>query len=134
MIILHKSLKRSDAIIKSLQSYFSIDFKSVDGIVEMFNNANEQGFILKIYRSYNRDNDLVIWIYESLKNMNIQLGYSNMSNVDENNNWIDKNKINFKVYPIVKNIKPVIINETVDNIIKYYNLDVEIEKPKGIYM
>ena len=134
MIILHKSLKRSDAIIKSLQSYFSIDFKSVDGIVEMFNNASEQGYILKIYRSYNRDNDLVIWIYESLKNMNIQLGYSNMSNVDENNNWIDKNKINFKVYPIVKNIKPVIINETVDNIIKYYNLDVEIEKPKGIYM
>lgn len=132
MIILHKSLKRSDALIKSLQSYFSIDFKSVDGIAEIFNNGSEQGYILKIYRSYNKDNDLVIWIYESLKDMNIQLGYSNMSNVDDKNNWIDKNKINYKLYPIKKNIKPTIISETIDNIVKYYNLDVEIEKPKGI--
>ena len=43
-----------------------------------------------------------------------------------------ENKVNFKIYPIKKDIKPTIINETINNIIKYYNLDVEIEMPKGI--
>lgn len=132
MILFHKSLKRSEALIKSLQSYFITNYKSVDGIIETFNNTNEQGYILKIYKSYNAGSDLVIWFYESLTDKNIQVGYSNMKNVDDNNNWIDKEKINFKSYPIKKDIKPIIVNETISNIIKYYNLDIEIEKPKGI--
>lgn len=131
MILMHKSLKRSDDIMRSLRRYFEVNNKSIDGVLEVFNNKIGQGYLLKTYYSYNKNNDLVIWMFESLKDKNIQIAFSNLSNVDEHNNWIDKNKVNFKNYNIVKEIKRTIIRDINDIINDYYGLDEKIENTIG---
>ena len=132
MILMHKSLKRSDDIMRSLRNYFRINFKSIDGILEVFNNDIGQGYLFKIFQSYNDNNDLVIWMYESLSDKNIKIAYSIHSNVDENNNWMDEDKVNFKEYPIVTDIKKKIIKDIYDTIRDYYGFDEEIEIPKEL--
>lgn len=132
MIVLHKSLKRSDDLMRSIKRNFEVNCKTISGVVECFNNKNLQGYIIKIFYSYNKDNDLVIWLYESLKDKNIQVAYSTLSNVDEFNNWIDKRRVNIKDYPIKAEIKSKIRQEVFDNVIKYYGLDEEIPMEKSI--
>ena len=39
MIIVHKSLKRSDDIVRSLKRYFEVNCKSIDVVIETFNNC-----------------------------------------------------------------------------------------------
>ncbi len=131
MILMHKSLKRSDDIMRSLRRYFEVNNKSIDGVLEVFNNKIGQGYLLKTYQSYNKSNDLVIWMFESIKDKNIQIAFSNHSNVDEHNNWIDKNKVNFKNYNIVKDIKKTIIRDINDIVSSYYGLDEKIEETVG---
>ena len=109
MLILHKSLKRSDDIIKSFRRMCEVDFKEIDGIIEVFNNKIGQGYLLKIFSTYNNYNDLVICIYESL---------------DEN--------VNFKKYSIIKDIKIGIINDIKDIVGAYYGLNDKIEQLNGI--
>lgn len=130
MILLHRSLKRSEDIMRSMKRFFEVNCKTIDGVIETFNNKIGQGFILKVMQSYNRDTDLVIWMFESLKDKNIQLGYSNHANVDEHNNWINKDLVNFKTYPIVKDIKREVVQNIFDNIKEYYGLNEEIEYTK----
>lgn len=132
MILMHKSLKRSDDIMRSLRRFCEVNFKTLDGVLEVFNNRIGQGYLIKIFQSYNRNNDLVVWMFESIKDKNIKIAFSNHSNIDEHNNWIDKNKVNFKEYPIVKDIKKIIINDIYDIVKDYYGLNEEIEYSKGI--
>ena len=132
MILLHKSLKRSDDFMRSLRRFFEVNCKTIDGVIEVFNNKIGQGFMLKIYESYNKDNDLVIWIFESLKEKNIQIAYSNLSNVDEYNNWIHNEQVNFKCYPIIKDIKKQAIRDIHSIITNYYDLNEDIEISKRI--
>jgi len=131
MILMHKSLKRSDDIMRSLRRFCEVNFKTLDGVLEVFNNKIGQGYLIKVFQSYNKNNDLVVWMFESLSDKNIQVAFSNHSNVDENNNWIDKNKVNFKTYPIVKDIKKSVINDIYDIVKDYYGLNEEIEYSKG---
>lgn len=126
MILLHKSIKRSEDYVRSLKKLFEINCKTIDGVIETFNNGREQGFVIKIYNSYNRDSDLCIWLFESLDEKNIQIAYGTHSNIDKQNNWIEKKKNNFKEYPIITDIKVRIIADLFDNIKKYYSLDEEI--------
>lgn len=130
MILMHKSLKRSDDIMRSLRRFCEVNFKTLDGVLEVFNNRIGQGYLIKIFQSYNRNNDLVVWMFESLKDKNIKIAFSNHSNIDEHNNWIDKNKVNFKEYPVVKDIKKTIINDIYDIVKDYYGLNEEIEYTK----
>lgn len=130
MILMHKSLKRSDDIMRSLRRFCEVNFKTLDGVLEVFNNRIGQGYLIKIFQSYNRNNDLVVWMFESLKDKNIKIAFSNHSNIDEHNNWIDKNKVNFKEYPVVKDIKKTIINDIYDIFKDYYGLNEEIEYTK----
>lgn len=132
MIILHKSLKRSEELVRSIRRKFEYVGKAISGVMECFNNKDYQGYILKIMHSFNKGNDLVIWFYESLKDKNIQVAYSTLSNVDEFNNWIDKEQLNVKVYPIVKEIKRDIVSDVFNNIINYYGLDEQIEEEKSL--
>lgn len=127
MIVFHKSLKRSDDIVRSLKWHFEVNCKSIDAVIETFNNCLEQGYMIKILKSYNRDNDLAIWIYESLKDKNIKVAYGTLSNVDKNNNWIDEKMINFKEYPIVAEIKKKIIQNIFNNVREYYGLNEVIK-------
>ncbi len=132
MIQLHQSLKRSEDIMKSLQRFFEINMKSIDGVIETFSNKSDQGYLVKIFRSFNHETDLVIWFYESLENKNIQIAYSTRNNCDANNNWIDKNKLNIKYYLIKKDIKKTIIQNIFDTVNKYYHLDEIIEMPDSL--
>lgn len=132
MILMHKSLKRSDDIMRSFRRFCEVNFKTLDGVLEVFNNKIGQGYVIKIFQSYNKNNDLVVWMFESLSNKNIQVAYSNHSNIDQYNSWIDKNKVNFKEYPIVKNIKRAVINDIYKIVKDYYGLTEEIEIPKGL--
>lgn len=117
---------------RSLRRFCEVNFKTLDGVLEVFNNRIGQGYLIKIFQSYNRNNDLVVWMFESIKDKNIKIAFSNHSNIDEHNNWIDKNKVNFKEYPIVKDIKKIIINDIYDIVKDYYGLNEEIEYSKGI--
>lgn len=132
MILMHKSLKRSDDIMRSFRRFCEVNFKTLDGVLEVFNNEIGQGYVIKIFQSYNKSNDLVVWMFESLSDKNIQVAYSNHSNIDQHNSWIDKNKVNFKEYPIVKNIKRAVINDIYEIVKNYYGLTEEIEIPKGL--
>ncbi len=132
MLILHKSLKRSDDIIKSFRRMCEVDFKEIDGIIEVFNNKIGQGYLLKIFSTYNNYNDLVIWIYESLDEKKINVAFSSHANVDANNNWIDVENVNFKKYSIIKDIKIGIINDIKDIVGAYYGLNDKIEHLNGI--
>lgn len=132
MILMHKSLKRSDDIMRSLRRFCELNFKTLDGVLEVFNNNIGQGYLIKVFRSYNENNDLVIWMFESLTEKNIQVAYSVNSNVDEHNNWIDSNKVNFKKYKIVKDMKKTVIKDIYEIVKDYYGLNEEIEIPKGM--
>lgn len=132
MLILHKSLKRSDDIMKSFRRMCEVDFKEIDGIIEVFNNKIGQGYLLKIFSTYNNYNDLVIWIYESLDEKKINIAFSSHANVDANNNWIDVENVNFKKYSIIKDIKISIINDIKDIVGAYYGLNDKIEHLNGI--
>lgn len=132
MIVFHKSLKRSQDIARSLKRFFELNFKTMDGIIETFNNNIGQGYILKLFHSYNDNTDLAIWFYESLKDKNIQVAYSTLSNVDKHNNWINPELVNFKEYPIKKDIKISVIKNIFNNINNYYGLNEQIEMPKKL--
>lgn len=129
MILTHKSLKRSEDIMKSFRRFCEVNFKALDGVIEVYNNKIGQGYLIKIFQSYNKNNDLVVWIFESLAEKNIQTAFSTHSNID-NNNWITKNKVNFKIYPIKKDIKKKIINDLYEIIKNYYGLNEEIKQDK----
>ena len=92
MILMHKSLKRNDDIMRSFRRYCEDNFKTLDGVLKVFNNEIGQGYMIKIFQSYNKSNDLVVWMFELLSDKNIQVAYSNHSNIDHHNNWIDKKK------------------------------------------
>lgn len=130
MILTHKSLKRSEDIMKSFRRFCEVNFKTLDGVIEVYNNKIGQGYLIKIFQSYNKNNDLVVWIFESLAEKNIQTAFSTHSNIDNNNNWITKNKVNFKIYPIKKDIKKKIINDLYEIIKNYYGLNEEIKQDK----
>ncbi len=132
MILMHKSLKRSEDIMRSLCRYCEVNFKSIDGVIETFNNDIGQGYILKIYQSFNTSNDLAIWFFESLKDKNIQVAYSIQKNIDGLNNWIDKEKVNFKIYPIKSEIKKTIIEDIHDIVGDYYGLNLSLNNQKDI--
>lgn len=50
MLFLHKSLKRSDDIMKSFRRFCKVDFKTIDGVVEVFNNDKYQGYVIKLFQ------------------------------------------------------------------------------------
>lgn len=105
MILLHKSLKRSEDLIKSIRYNIDNNCNTLSGIIECFKNQKIQVYILKIFHSFNRDNDLAIWLYESIGDKYIGVAYSTLSNVDKYNNWINQEKVNIKRYLIVTEIK-----------------------------
>ena len=94
MLLLHKSLKRSDDIMRSFRRFCEVDFKTIDGVVEVFNNNKYQGYVIKLFQSYNENNDLAIWIFESRVDKNIVIAYSTRANIDDVNNWKKAKEVN----------------------------------------
>lgn len=131
MILMHKSLKRSDDIMRSLRRLFEVNLKTIDGVLECFNNDIGEGYIIKMYESYDSNNDLAVWMFEDVKNKIIKIAYSNLENIDKYNNWIDAEKVNIKEYLVKTEIKREIIQDIFDNVKDYYRLNEEIEYERG---
>lgn len=64
MIVKHKCLNYSERVIKSVIDKCNKKFKGVEGILEVFNNSREQGFVLKIYDSFDPTYDTCIFVFE----------------------------------------------------------------------
>lgn len=87
MIIKHKSLNYSDRIFKSVIDYANKEFKGLDGIVEVFINEREQGYVLKIYDSYDPEYDTCIWLFEMPLQEELNIIIGNRKDCLDNNAW-----------------------------------------------
>ena len=122
MIRQHKSLKRSERIVKSLVDKLNKDLIGIDGVYEIFiDEKNNQGYMVKFFKNFN-DQDLCVWIYESLTHGHIETVVGNASSRDSYNNWINKGDLEVKRYPIIKNIQRNIVSDLENTILNNYEL------------
>lgn len=87
MIIKHKSLNLSDRIFKVIINRANTDFKGLDGIVEVFINEREQGYVLKIYDSFDPEFDTCIWLFEMPLQDEINIIIGSRKDCLKNNAW-----------------------------------------------
>ena len=87
MIMKHKSIDFSSRIVNGIYDKSNKNFKGLDGIIEVFNNNRDQGYVLKIYDSYDPNYDTCIWIYDVPYDDKIAVIYGNRSDCGEFNSW-----------------------------------------------
>lgn len=87
MIIKHKSLNLSDRIFKSIIDRANKEFKGLDGIVEVFINEREQGYILKIYDSFDPEYDTCLWLFEMPLQEELNIIIGSRKDCLDNNAW-----------------------------------------------
>ena len=98
MIVKHRCLNYSERVIKSVVDRCNKEFKGLDGILEVFNNAREQGFILKIYDSYDPTYDTCIWVFEIPLQEQLNVIFGNRGECSKENYWTEemfKSRIKF---------------------------------------
>lgn len=87
MIVKHKCLNYSERVIKSVIDKCNKEFKGLDGILEVFNNTREQGFVLKIYDSYDPTYDTCIWVFEIPLQDQLNVIFGNRGECTLDNKW-----------------------------------------------
>lgn len=87
MIVKHKCLNYSERVIKSVIDKCNKEFKGVDGILEVFNNSREQGFVLKIYDSFDPTYDTCIWVFELSLQEKLNVIFGNRLDCTVDNKW-----------------------------------------------
>lgn len=90
MIIKHKSLNLSDRIFKSIIDRANKEFKGLDGIVEVFVNEREQGYVLKIYDSFDPEFDTCLWLFEMPLQDELNVIFGSRKDCMKNNAWIQE--------------------------------------------
>jgi len=98
MIVKHKCLNYSERVIKSVIDKANKEFKGMDGILEVFNNKREQGFVLKIYDSYDPDYDTCVWVFEIPLQEQLNVIFGKRIDATIDNKWTDemfKSRITF---------------------------------------
>lgn len=98
LIVKHKCLNYSERVIKSVIDKCNKDFKGLDGILEVFNNTREQGFVLKIYDSYDPTYDTCIWVFEIPLQDQLNVIFGNRKDCTADNHWNEemfKSRITF---------------------------------------
>ena len=129
MIIFHKTLEKSEKIFKAVINELNKQGINLDGVIESFNNK-EQGFVLKIYDTYNPDIDICIWAYlpkerEYTNQMKVIIGrQSNCNNLNlwESDNLIIKIFSNAKAIEMHKQARDFIIDTIKKNLDRTYDL------------
>ncbi len=129
MIIFHKTLEKSEKIFKAVINELNKQGINLDGVIESFNNK-EQGFVLKIYDTYNPDIDICIWAYlpkerEYTNQMKVIVG--RQSNCNDLNLWEGDNLIiqifsNAKAIEMHKQARDFIIDTIKENLDRTYDL------------
>lgn len=87
MIIKHKSLNLSDRIFKAIIDKSNKEFKGLDGIIEVFINEREQGYVLKIYDSFDPEFDTCLWLFEMPLQEEINVILGSRKDCLKNNAW-----------------------------------------------
>ena len=122
MIVRHKSLNYSERVIKSVIDKINKEFKGLDGILEVFNNSREQGFILKIYDSYDPNYDTCIWVFEIPLQDHINVIFGSRMKCTDDNKW-DKEMFESRI--IFKSLQTSeVIDYIFDNIKSKYEKDI----------
>lgn len=84
-----------------------------------------QGYLVKIYKDYDIESDICVWVYEDLENKTIHTLIG--KHIDCNNlNQPDGEDIKDYKYPVVSDIKKIIVENLLDTIYKYYNKRIKI--------
>ncbi|MBO5530500.1 MAG: hypothetical protein J5970_03800 [Bacilli bacterium] len=87
MILKHKSIDYSSRIVNAIYDKANKDFRGLDGIIEVFNNSRDQGYILKIYDSYDPEYDTCVWIYDQPYDEKLVVIYGNRLDCSVDNSW-----------------------------------------------
>ena len=87
MIMKHKSIDLSSRVINGIYDKANKNFKGLDGIIEVFNNSRDQGYILKIYDSYDPQYDTCIWVYDVPYDEKLVVIFGNRLDCNSNNSW-----------------------------------------------
>ena len=98
LIVKKKRLNYSERVIKSVIDRCNKDFKGLDGILEVFNNTREQGFVLKVYDSYDPSYDTCIWVFEIPLQNQLNVIFGNRKDCSKENYWNEemfKSRITF---------------------------------------
>lgn len=125
MIVKHKCLNYSERVIKSVIDRCNKEFKGLDGILEVFNNTREQGFLLKIYDSYDPMYDTCIWVFEMPLQEQLNVIFGNRAECTQENHW---NKEMFKSRIKFDSLQTKEVIDTIFDYIKEkYDKDIEFD-------
>lgn len=87
MIMKHKSIDLSSRVVNGIYDKANKSFKGLDGIIEVFNNTRDQGYILKIYDSYDPQYDTCIWVYDVPYDEKLVVIFGNRLDCNSDNYW-----------------------------------------------
>ena len=124
MIKKHNSLIRAEKILNSFHNS-TFDKENLDGVIEAFKQKDKQGYVLKIYKNYDPEQDVCLWVYEEKANKKIYTVQGTHSNCDELNNYGGADLI-VKEYPIKIDIKKVIVEDLIKSVYTYYDKKIKL--------
>ena len=124
MIKKHNSLVRAEKILNSFKDR-TYQKGNLDGVIEAFKQNDKQGYVLKIYKNYEPDNDVCLWLYEDRKDKKIYVIQGKHNNCDELNNYCGDN-LSYKEYPIISDIKRQIVDDMIKDVYSFYDKDFRI--------
>lgn len=120
----HKSLTRAEQIINSfINSMYQND--NLDGVVEVFKEKDKQGYVMKLYKTYDPESDICLWVYEDLNRKTIHTIMGNHNNCDDLNCY-DGDDLVYNQYPVVTDIKKKIVSNLVEYIYDHYGKDMRL--------
>lgn len=124
MIKKHNSIVRAEKIINSFINSMHLN-DNIDGVVEVFKEIDKQGYVMKLYKCFEPERDLCIWIYEDLENKTIHSIIGNHINCNELNQAVGDN-LKYGQYPVVSDIKKEIVTNLLEKVYKHYSKKVRI--------
>lgn len=136
MIVKHKCLNYSERVLKSVIDKCNKNFKGLDGILEVFNNTREQGFVLKIYDSYDPTYDTCIWVFEIPLQDQLNVIFGNRKDCTIDNQWNEemfKSRITFDSLQ-TKNIINMIYDYIKEKYYKDIDYDIKLNIQGGNYI
>lgn len=98
---------------------------NLDGVVEVFKEKDKQGYIMKLYKTFDPETDLCLWVYENLDTKTIHTIIGNHNNCNELNCCVGSD-LRYKQYPVITNIKREIVSNLVEDIYSHYNNSIRL--------
>ena len=98
---------------------------NLDGVVEVFKEKDKQGYVMKIYKTFDPNDDLCVWVWEDIEKKTVNTRIGNHSNCNEYNQCIGFG-FQDNEYPIITNIKRDIVSNLLEDIYGYYTKSIRM--------